>query len=90
MNFLKYMHELHDKINWVITLHPWKTALAIAVIVGLFLYNIHFAAIIMILWMAFTVFMIGCDAVYIIKSGYKPECCDKCGQSLPEKRPHGF
>lgn len=92
MKFFELMSKWYKAINWWMTDHPWQTILYGAAFVVLFVWAFHHIPVLAVYLLAaymipMLIIMLG-DAVWTVKSGYKPDFCDKCGHVLPEKRPN--
>lgn len=93
MKFLKLMYDMDKAINKWLEKHPYKTCFYAISYVALtfFVFTRH------IWWLSY-LFMLGpmaevlvtmvCSSIYLVKIGYKPPRCEKCGQVLPENMRH--
>lgn len=91
MKFLERMHNLNQAIEKWMFSHPWECTFITAGLITLCLftmrYSITLAFIPILLNGIACVFLMTCDTIFMVKSGYKPARCDKCGHVLSEKRP---
>ena len=89
MKFLNFMHTFERAVNAWMSHHPWLTILFSVLFLGALMVlwetvSVLLATIIFIGYMALNIVVMFCSAFYLVKSGYKPPCCEKCGQVLPE------
>jgi len=91
MKFLEQMYKWERGINFWMTDHPGKSTLYAGIILAisfaLMRINVDLGFIPVLVSGVVCVFMMLCSAVYMVKSNWQPERCDKCGHVLPEKRP---
>lgn len=87
MNFLEGVHNFHKTINKWLGKNMGKFFLVFFLIL---LVSIHFRVTIYLVFLISIIgiamlFIMICDVIYLIRSGYQPPRCDKCGHILPDK-----
>jgi len=90
MKFLKLMNDWHNAINKWMYVNPWLTVLY-AILFSICLICIwHFVSqiLMMVIFLTYVLLitvMLVADTAYLVKSGYQPPRCDKCGHILDDE-----
>jgi hypothetical protein len=91
MKFLEQMHKWERGIEYWMTDHPWKSTLYAITLLTICLCTMHYSVVLafmpVLVFGVVSIFIMFCSTLYLVRLGYQPERCDKCGHVLPEKRP---